>query len=99
MANTRLGVKNVGSPWEIFSMAPGIDPHIRRRRRSCAPSSFFTAGPVACADALFSSLRSAFGFIFVTASEHIIFLRLAKRAPPLLHRAPRRGSRYRPGGS
>lgn len=37
IAKTRLGVKNVGSPCEIFSIVPGIELHIQRTRLSCFP--------------------------------------------------------------
>jgi hypothetical protein len=44
IAKTRFGVKNVGSPCESFSIAPGIDRQKRRRRFSCLTSSFAAAG-------------------------------------------------------
>src|SRR5260221_378096 len=46
MANTPFGVKNVGSPCDIFSIVPRIDRQIRRRRASCVPRSFLRTGAV-----------------------------------------------------
>jgi hypothetical protein len=45
IAKTRFGVKNVGSPWEIFSLVPGIDMQRRRTRASCLLRSSFGVGP------------------------------------------------------
>jgi len=40
MANTRFFTKNVGSPWEIFSITSGNSRQILRTRLSCRANGF-----------------------------------------------------------
>jgi hypothetical protein len=67
LANTRWGVKNVGEPWEIFSIVPGIDRQIRRTRATCLPPSRLGAGP-ALGRARFSAMLN----IIADLGRHLI---------------------------